>query len=245
MKNVLVTGGAGRIAAVISKQLGEKFSFDFVDINPTGGQHKAVINRLDIGANYPGLRNAMLGKDVVIHLAWNSNENWRSLITVPENKTMLENVYRAAVEAKVKRVIMASSVHADDYQNFRGENSGIVGFARTSHNYRGPDSPYGATKIYMEALGEWYSNRHELEVICVRFGGVAVDDKPREEKNYDKIWLSRRDCANLVACCINAEIAPMKFSVFYGVSWNSGRLHDWENPVGWEPQDDYKKTFPS
>lgn len=227
-KKVVITGALGRIGTIIREALGDQFSFTLLD-NKTDFP--------DCVSDIIPLKNILKGKDAAIHLGWDSKENWKSTITRPKNKKMLENVYRAALETGVKRVIMASSIHADTYGDW--DNT----ISMSPDTIPVPDSPYGATKVYMEALGRYYTRHHGLEVICIRFGGVGHDDKPRNEKDYEKIWLSRRDCANLIKCCIEAPIAPRNFSVFYGISNNTGRIHDWKNPVGWVPVDDASKVF--
>ena len=104
---------------------------------------------------------------------------------------MFENVYWAALKKGVPRVIMASSVHADD---FRGKHSKLL----TVDKYPSPTSPYGAHKVFMEAMEKYYSTRG-LEVACIRFGAtghgkdlnvLGVDGKV--------LWFSDGDCVSLV-----------------------------------------------
>lgn len=228
-KRVLVTGGAGRIATVLYELLGDRYDFTFTDMRGAPGGRR--IRRLDLVCGYADLCGMLRGMDAVIHLAWNSLENWKSQSVVPDNKTMAENVYQAAVAAGVRRIVMASSIHADNFRSDVGAT--LLACDRVSW----PVSRYGASKVYIETLGRMVSETHGKEVICPRFGGISEDDVLRDEPDYEKIWLSRRDCANLVGCCIDAEL-PQCFSVFYGVSNNAGRFHDWKNPIGWVPQDD-------
>ena len=203
-KKVLVTGGAGRIGRIIYELLGGYHDFTFVDVN--GSPNGPRIRRLDLVTDYVDLTHALLGMDVVIHLAWNPGENWKSRSVVPDNKLIAENVYSAAMAAGVKRVVMASSIHADNFYDWPVEaplmSCGSVAV---------PRSLYGATKVYIEALGRYYAATGKTEVVCVRFGGVTLDDVLRDEPGYEKIWLSRRDCAELVHKCIEAESVPKGF----------------------------------
>ena len=41
-----------------------------------------------------------------------------------------------------------------------------------------PDSLYGVSKVFGEALGRYYSERYGMRVICVRIGSVLQDDDP-------------------------------------------------------------------
>ncbi len=52
------------------------------------------------------------------------------------------------------------------------------------------------------------------------------------------VWLSKRDCAELIAACLDSE--DVTWAVVYGVSANPGRFWDLEHArelLGWEPQD--------
>ncbi|HEX3732088.1 MAG TPA: NAD(P)-dependent oxidoreductase, partial [Mycobacteriales bacterium] len=149
-----------------------------------------------------------------------------------ENSLMSFNIYRAAVEAAVPRVIMASSVHADKFVDRASSN------LLNPYSLPLPDSPYGAGKCTMESLGRYYANSKGLEVICVRFGGVNSKNVPPDAPYSERqVWLSHRDCANLISRCIDADEIPNNYSIIYGVSRNRDRMHDYTNPLGWEPQD--------
>ena len=94
----------------------------------------------------------------------------------------------------------------------------------------------------MEALGRFYAKYHRLEVVCIRFGGVNKEDTPSiQEEAYRKIWLSHRDCIELVKTCIEAARIPDNFQIISGISNNSQRVHDYSNPFGWVPKDDADK----
>ena len=76
-----------------------------------------------------------------------------------------------------------------------------------------PDSLYGVSKAYGEALGRMYMERHGLRVFCLRIGAVRAHDDPTEpsanplidldaegrRNRLRAVWLSRRDCAELIA----------------------------------------------
>ncbi len=235
-KQVLVTGGCGTIGNIIFEALSNVFSLTFLDIK-WPHLYNQMVSYIDVAHNYEFLKSAMKGKDVVIHLAWDNRENWKSHVIVPENKLMAENVYMVAIETGV-RVIMASSIHADNFLDWRGFGSRLMSPYKTPE----PKSFYGVTKTYIETLGRCCAKR-DLEVVCIRFGGVSFDDKFRKEDNYQKIWLSKRDCADLIRSCIDAKYIPHRFCLLYGVSNNADRIHDWSNPLGWTPVDDSSKIL--
>lgn len=219
MKKVLITGSNGVLGSVLRAGLSfETTGFDLPDCDTR---------------NYGQLVEKARGHDILIHLAWNTkNDNWLTENLDPENVKSCFNVYEAAHQAGVKRVIIASSVHADD---FVGKHiTGLLDpFALPT-----PDSPYGANKCMIEALGRYYAAAKGIEVICIRFGGVnRADQPPAAPESERQVWLSQRDCNQLVTACINADSIPNNYSIVYAVSNNKASVHDTVNPFGWQPQD--------
>ena len=219
MARVLVTGSGGVIGKVMKAGLPHELTdFDLPHHDVT---------------DFAGLVHAMKGHDIVVHLAWaGKHDNWLTEKFDTVNTESAHNVYEAAHLAGVKRVIMASSVHADDFVNHKKQ--GLL------HPYSLPipDSPYGASKCFMEALGRYYSDAKGLEVICIRFGGINKDDvAPTSPDSERQVWFSHRDAVALVQACIEAPEVPHKYAIVYGMSNNKGLLHDLTNPFGWAPVD--------
>lgn len=234
MKKVLVTGALGCIGRVVCQALQNEFTIDPIDIRDV----KNPINLADPHRAVDVLSARAKGADVLIHLAWNARgENWRNARSVPENKSMVEAAYEAAKQAGVKRVIMASSIHADSrFYDWASPRTFLPDMANAI-----PDSPYGATKLWAEALGRHYASKHGLEVVCIRFGGVALDNVPRQEPLAEKIWLHTEDCASLVKTCVDIPEISRKFRIVNGVSDNAGRPHCTNNPFGWRPKHNFVK----
>lgn len=230
-KRVLITGAAGTIGTILRKGLGEFYLLTLLDLIAVENENSIA---LDVANEFSRLKEIFSGHDVIIHLArdnrggFKSGDNW-----VPENDVMIWNVYKAAVESGVKRVIMASSIHAVDFSNW--EKPGLI----PPDEYPNPDTPYGAMKIFMETMGKYFSAKRGLEVICLRFGGVNPEDVPEmsDEPDYQRIWLSHGDLVNLVKQSIEMKEIPGNFQIVFGVSNNTGRVHDFKNSVGWLPKD--------
>jgi hypothetical protein len=220
MAKVLIIGSNGVIGSVLQQYL----PHDVTDFDLP--EHDA--ERLD------QLATKARGHDVIVHLAWDfERDGWLAENLNPDNTLISYNVYQAAADAGVRRVIMASSVHADKFTGSTAPNELL-------HPYRlpVPDSPYGAGKVMMEALGRYYADAKGLEVVCIRFGGVNKDNIPPAAPISERqVWFSHRDCAALVQACIAAPVIPGNYSIVYGVSNNQGRLHNLENPFGWQPLD--------
>ncbi|MBI4174284.1 MAG: helix-turn-helix domain-containing protein [Candidatus Aenigmarchaeota archaeon] len=181
-KKVLITGAAGTVGRILRRTL-TNYKITPVDIVPVDDPY---YQRIDVASDYSGLKNAMQGQDAVIHLAWDMRENFNTDVAVPENKTMTENVYRAAMETTPHpRVIIASSVHAaGGYIDWSEEpycfiaKREFVKLRKCQKLIRPdmqpfPDSIYGASKVYMESLGMYYSpslpnTAHDIMAIRLR-----------------------------------------------------------------------------
>jgi nucleoside-diphosphate-sugar epimerase len=220
MKNILITGSKGNIGKILYKYLGKYNLFS------------GDLPELDV-RDYSQLLKYSKNKDVIIHLAWNSNsENFLNKKIDSDNSLMFHNIYKVAIENKIPRVIMASSVHAQDFENYSGKT------LLTSEKILPPDSPYGADKLFMENLGRYYSKRH-LEVVCVRFGAVG-EKCPADKGKY--IWLSGNDCVNLIKNLIETNKVKNNFSIMYGISNNFKNPFNIKNDFNWKPQEGYSKV---
>lgn len=225
MKRIVITGAKGKIGTVLRRGLTD------YDITP--------IDLPEIDArDYEQILKIFPKHDAIVHLAWDGkSENFRNGKYNPDNSLMFYNVYKAAVEAKVPRALMASSIHAVNFYNWRGTR------LLTPDIMTEPDSPYGADKVFMESLGKYYSQQ-DLQVICIRFGGVNPEDRVDiPEEGYHKVWLSHRDCVELVRTCIESPRISDNFLIVYGISNNTSRIHDWSNPLGWIPKDNAEERI--
>jgi nucleoside-diphosphate-sugar epimerase len=221
MGKVLIIGSNGTIGNVLKAGLPHDTT-DFDLPEHDAGKYQHVYEKAK-------------GHDVVVHLAWDfDRDGWLGENLNPDNTGMSFTVFQAAIDAGVKRVIMASSVHADKFHDRDVAAEGLL----QPYSLPIPDSPYGASKDFMEALGRYYADAKGLEVTCIRFGGVNKQDQPPMSPYSERqVWLSQRDCLSLVQACIDAPTLPSKYAIVYGVSNNADRLHDYANPFGWTPQD--------
>ena len=226
-KRIVITGSQGSLGKILQNELRGVFDLACIDKKP--GSEKTIV--LDIANDYEKFKDTLKNIDIIVHLAWDTLEDFPSENIVQQNKIMAENVYRAAVEKNISRVIIASSVHTNDYSKVP------IGTYLSPKSECWPDSPYGATKIYIEHLGRYYSRKYGLEVICIRFGGVNERNEIRfnEDPLYDKVLLYKEDFADLMRICIEVEKVPDNFAIFYAVSNVKGRVHALDNFLGWTP----------
>ena len=129
----------------------------------------------DDARNYNDVLTAIAGCDAAIHLARDTRiKNWKTGNINPDNGLMTFNVYTAALASGLRRLIVASSVHANDYAYWKGPD--LI----DPYTLPTPDSPYGASKVFMEALGRCFA-RKGLEIICIRFMGLNADNRPASD----------------------------------------------------------------
>ena len=169
MTRILITGAAGKIGNAL--RLGLRGSYSLIrlaDIAPLGtaaaGEDLATTDIRDLAA----LERAMSGIDCVVHLAGVPEEAaWETVL--PLNIEGCYNVFEAARRRGVKRVIFASSNHA-------------VGFHRRERFIDNtvdprPNSRYGVSKVFGEAVGRLYADKHGLSVACLRIGTFRTPDR--------------------------------------------------------------------
>lgn len=218
-EKIIVTGDKGTIGTVLKKGLTD---YDITGLDlPTHDLRK-----------YEAISAISKGHRAIIHLAWDTKvDNFLSGKINEDNSRMFFNVYQAALENGVPRVIVASSVHADKFYKWEGEDK------MSPYQLPSPDSPYGAHKVFMESLGKYYSQQG-LEVVCIRFGGIGPTDSPNRDFPPERaVFLSHKDSISLVQAILKAKTVPNKFTIVYGISNNTNAIHDTSNPFGWAPQD--------
>ena len=221
-KTVLITGSSGIIGSLLVQMLQEVYVIIKADL--------PLHDLRDWDTCISLIEDA--GIDAIVHLAWNTKtENWGSERIDPDNWRMTENIFLAARKCRVPRVIIASSVHVHNYKGLGAFNELPI----NPYHDCIPSSPYGAHKLGLEKLGQWNSTMG-LEVVCVRFGGICNQEAPGDD--FSIVGLSHPDCAKMITCCIDVPKVPNKFTVFYAVSANKGRIHDYNNTFGWIPSDD-------
>ena len=95
-----------------------------------------------------------------------------------------------------------------------------------------PDSRYGISKAFGEAVGAFYADKHGLRVTCLRIGNVG--DAPLDKRRL-AIWLKPEDLVQLIR--IGLEHRDIRFEIFYGASDNADAWWDNSNArrFGYKP----------
>ena len=225
---ILVTGAAGRIGEAIVPYLRQDYSLRLmVHQKPASPDGDDEVVSADI-ACLPQVQAACQGVTSVVHLAADPTNlaPWESVLSA--NVVGTYNVFEASRLAGVERVVFASTNHVSGWY----EQEGVY---TTPDMPIRPDSLYGASKAFGEALGRYYSDAFGLDVICLRIGSFLP--KPTSVRALST-WLSYRDCAQLVLKSLEADV---RFGIFFGISRNRRRYWDIsgaEAVLGYRPEDD-------
>ncbi len=226
MKTVLITGATGDVGSHLRRELASKYRLRLSDRRSLEGKTKnEIFMKADISKMSDALRITK-GVDAIIHLGGYSVEGgWGAILQA--NIIGCYNVFEAARRNGVKRIIFPTSNHA-------------VGFYRRDRTidhkvYPKPDSRYGVSKVFGEALGSLYADKYGMEMFMVRIGNVHPF--PLDKRRLS-IWFSPRDLAQLIS--IGIDHPGIKFEIVYGVSGNKRSWYDNSNAVrlGYQPQDD-------
>lgn len=226
---VLLLGAAGGIGSAIRSGLAGRYDLmrlaDVAPLRPAApGEETLKVDLLDLDS----LITAMAGIDCVIHMAGVPVEPeagaWEKVL--PANIVGVHNLFEAARIAGVRRVLFASSHHAAGFH--RRETSTAQTLVPR------PDSYYGVSKVFGEAMGRMYADKFDLQVLSLRIG--AYRERPSDPRQL-AVWISPRDMVELVRCGIEAP--DFGYATVYGVSNNTRNF--WDNSavgfLGYEPRD--------
>lgn len=224
MSTVLLTGAAGSIGTALRERLPELgWSVRPFDRQPVDGEPgRDVTSDADLDAAVPGV-------DAIVHLAGQPTEApWPVIRDANIEGTF--RVFEAARRHGVRRVVYASSNHATGFTPLPTDDGVLP--ADTPPR---PDTLYGVSKVFGEALARYYADRYGLQVACLRIGTFAP--RPPDRRSLST-WLSPDDCARLVDTCLRAP--ELDYAVLWGISANTRRTWslDEAQALGYRPQDD-------
>ena len=207
MKKIVLTGAAGRLGSYLREPMtgwaNELVSTDIVD---------------DIGKLYPGetyikgdlanlddMLRVLDGAEMVVHMGAYADEGPFEKLLGP-NFVGSYNIWEAAHQHGLRRVIYGSSIHA---VGMYPKNE----FISVDAAHR-PDTFYGLAKCFTEDLGSLYWDKRGLESVHMRILSCAQVNNARALGS----WLSYDDLIQLVHRCVETPVTG--FSVIYGVSNN-------------------------
>ncbi len=225
MQRVLVTGAAGGVGTRLRRLMkGIYPKIRWSDIRQPGD---LAADEEFVQADLSDMRaveRMVAGVQGVVHLGGYSIEGPRETI-LQANIVGTHNLFEAARRAGVERVVFASSNHTVGFY----PRSRRIGTDVTLR----PDSRYGVSKAFGEAVAALYAYKHGMRVTCLRIGNVA--EEPVDLRRMS-IWLHPEDLVQLVR--IGLEHSDLRYEVFYGASDNARTWWDNENAFryGYKPK---------
>lgn len=254
MVRIAITGAAGRVGREAVAALDDHDTRLL-----THRQHDDLDSTVLEITDRDAVREALDGIDVLVHLAANPSPfaEWDEL--KGPNVDGVYNVYEAAVENDLDRVVFASSNHAVHMHNV-GDPADPETIASADavrpiapDDPSLPDSYYGITKVLGEAFGNYYAHRHPLEVISLRIGWLLPPEELRETQDDPEVdsrfaramWLSPPDCRRAIRAAAT-ESLPESPATVNVVSRNDDRylsLTHTQRVLGYRPRDNATETL--
>lgn len=227
-RTILLTGAAGGLGTLMRGLLpAYGYGLRLLDVRPIEGEPDAIT--ADLG-DKKALREAVRGVDAVIHLAGISLESSFDKI-LRANIEGTYNLYEAAREEGVRRVVFASSNHAVGFTPRPVGDDPLIAVDTP----RRPDTFYGLSKSFGEDLAQFYWDKHGIETVSVRIGSCFLE--PSSVRMLS-VWMSPGDGARLFHAALTAP--AVGHAVVYGSSANTRLWWDLSSAraLGYEPQDD-------
>ncbi len=225
MKRVLLTGASGDVGTRLRKLLKPIYpELILSDIKEPANLEPGETFIPAHLADFNEVLRAVNGAEGIIHLGGFSVEGpWETILNA--NIIGCYNLYEAARQSGVKRIVFASSNHAVGfYPREKTIPTEVIAL---------PDGRYGVSKLFGEGLGALYAYKHGIGTLAIRIGHVG--DKPLDRRRL-AIWLKTEDLVKLVR--IGLERPDLLFEVVYGVSDNKRAWWDNSNAerLGYKPE---------
>jgi nucleoside-diphosphate-sugar epimerase len=247
-KKVLITGASGLVGGLVIEHLGDKYDISGLARRPVAGIKSLQVDITDAEAIKP----AFEGIHTVLHLAAATaglTDHWESTFPITVQGTL--NVYEAAREAGVKRVVFMSSGNtqlgfmfdqSQPYWKLANMREDDPDFPTqwdmiTIEDGPYPNNPYAVAKSFGENLGRLYSETHGISTLAIKLGGVLEENRP----HVRGIWpgfLDQMDAVDMIDRCISAP-DDLKYDVFNAISNNKWRWREIQHGadvLGWVPK---------
>ena len=241
MKKILITGGAGFIGTNLISFLNshaDNYDIGVIDNESLGKRsdiQENILNYYCLDIKDSNSFDLLDYKyDTVIHLAAST----RVIESIEKPSLMIDNnvigtfrLLEYCRKNNIKKVVIASTGGA-----IIGEEPGLI----SELSQPNPISPYGASKLFIEALSNSYCVNYGMEITCLRFSNVYGPRSHRKEsvianflkriKNKQEIiifgdglqerdYIYVDDISKVIFNCISREISGV-FQIATGKSTN-------------------------
>jgi NAD+ dependent glucose-6-phosphate dehydrogenase len=191
---VLVTGAAGNLGSRIVASMRDRHDVTTLDIAP-GGSH----NHADLRTVGPWT-DLFASQNVVVHLAADRRPEatWPEVLS--SNVAATLNIYQAAADHGVRRIVLASSIWV--------ARGAWTGGALPNEVVNPGDNAYGASKAFCEQLAHWYWHTRSISTIALRLGARPPGDaRPMRQNPWsDSYWLSPADAIQAMSLAVESNV---------------------------------------
>ena len=231
MSVLAITGGSGRIGTALRPLLRDEYQLRLLDVREPSTELVTGedFQQIDL-ASLPSVEAALEGVNAVLHLAGQPSTaaTWSSVLK--DNIECTRSVFEAARRRGAGKVIFASTNHVAGFYNLEGA------WPIHTHAAIRPDSLYGVSKAFGEALARYYADAFDMSMICLRIGWFT----PRQPSiaSLNPLWISARDLAQVVKLSLRTS---RKFGIYNATSNNSQahwNLQTARDELGYAPEDD-------
>ncbi len=239
---LLITGASGAIGSSYRRHLAQTnlpYTLRFTDIQPPKAEEIVGDWRIGNLSDPEFVSEVVAGVHTILHLGADPSPEADFYASLLENNIKATyNIFQAASEAQVQKVIYGSS--SSVVFGYKAEDAGLQIHSNMAVR---PITMYSATKCFGEAVASVFAHTHGLKTLCVRIGWFMPRAELVSLQNPDLETISRivtdRDLSHMFDCCLKAE--NISFAVLPGLSNNRYPFLDLSEArqlVGYTPQDD-------
>jgi len=216
--NVTLTGSSGRVGVHVCRWLcGAGHAVAAVDRVVRGDLpvKTRVADLLDRESCY----HVLEGTEALVHLANHPTSHLIDAQTVfNENVTINMNVFQAAMEMGVRKVVFASSIQAFLSRVRRAEPAGgynLPYLPLDGDAPADPGNPYGLSKQASEVVLSYYAKVAGMSCVALRFPSVVDDSAVERLRKHGRspagpaegfAWLHAGDAARLIDALLRADL---------------------------------------
>lgn len=187
---------SGRLGCILREALAADFELVALNRSAVPGVRTicADLRRPD------SIGDALAGVDAIVHLAAYPFADDNAGEILPTNVLGTFHLLEAARRAGVRRIVFASSLsaiggHRPAFLDLCRRHPFLtagrkIAFLEALESPR-PDSLYGVSKIFGEAICRLYVDRHGFSCVCLRLAEVRPDDRPNPLDPYGARILCR------------------------------------------------------
>ncbi|KKN70134.1 hypothetical protein LCGC14_0433660 [marine sediment metagenome] len=238
MKKILITGGFGKIAKYFVQHFNHKYEITVADIitdNVTFTDN-VRIEKADL-MDFSVCTKLCEGIDIVIHLAGIVDPISESDKILETNIKTTQNIFKAAVKSKCKRLIFASSAQTiESYPTEIQVNKNML---------VKPKNIYGGSKCFGEALAAYHAHNNGISAVCLRIGAYEFPKDYTEMNARDlSAFLHPDDFNQLLIGCIETD--NIQYEVLNAISNNRYKrldITESKEKVGYNPKADGFELF--